>query len=106
VRAAAIGSAIRGFADALQSRDAARLRAAYPTVEQNWLQFIGSDAIRNLRVEASGFAIPPDGDRVEVPFTLLLEYDSGAPAPGARPYRATVERREGAWVMVGLQSGG
>ncbi|NNK63332.1 MAG: hypothetical protein HKO98_08965 [Gemmatimonadetes bacterium] len=106
VRAAAIASAIRGFADALQSRDPARLRAAYPTVEQNWLQFIGSDAIRNLRVDASGFTVPPEGDRVDVPFTLRLDYDSGAPAPGARPYRATVERQNGAWVMVGLQSGG
>jgi hypothetical protein len=105
-RAAGISGAIRAFADALQSRDANRLRAAYPTVSQNWLQFIASDAIRNLRVDASGMVVPPDGERVEVPFVLRLDYDSGAPSPGARPYRATVERQDGAWVMVDLQSGG
>ena len=50
--------------------------------------------------------VPPDGDTVVVPFILRLDYDSGAPSPGAQPYRATVARQGGAWVMVGLESGG
>ena len=112
LRAAAITSAVEAFGAALQSRDPARLRQAWPSISSGeagpWEAFMTSRDIRDLRVDVTIPSVPADaGDRVVVPFMLRLRYENpGAPPPGAPiPYRATVERRGDGWVLAGLQAG-
>jgi hypothetical protein len=111
-RTAAIAAAVEAFGAALQSRDPARLRQAWPSISGGqagpWEAFMTSRDIRDLRVDVTIPSVPADGgDRVVVPFMLRLRYENpGAPPPGDPiPYRATVERSGDGWVLTGLEAG-
>ncbi len=112
-RAAAVIAAIQAFGSALESREAPRLRVAFPSISAAeagpWEQFMASRDVRNLQVSVTVPNVPAEGgDRLEVPFLLQLRYENpGAPPPSDPiPYRATVERRGDGWVIVALRAGG
>lgn len=112
-REARIVGAVQAFGSALQSREPARLRAAWPSISdaaaRPWEQFMASRDVRNLQVDITIPSVPGgDGDRIEVPFLLRLRYENpGAPPPADPiPYRAVVQRQGDAWVLTDVRAGG
>lgn len=106
--AAAIQDAVRGFAAVLESRDAARIEAAYPAAA-GWLSS-ASDflaTVRRLRVRVAGMGTPEvEADAAHLTFTARLEWDDAAGTGQNDQVRfaASLRREGGRWVITRLDA--
>ena len=105
---AAIQDAVRGFAAVLESRDAARIEAAYPAAA-GWLSS-SSDflaTVRRLRVRIAGMGTPEvEADAAHLTFTARLQWDDdgGTGQTDQVRFAASLRREGERWVIIRLDA--